>query len=56
MLKAVNLTKKFDDLQWITLTQRSKAVLYLVLSEPTEQENLRFCVWQPGSLKQMRAM
>ena len=58
MLKAVNLTKKFDDLVAVDHinAEGSKAVLYLVLSEPTEQENLRFCVWQPGSLKQMRAM
>ena len=58
MLKAVNLTKKFDDLVAVDHinAEIKSGFMYLVLSEPTEQENLRFCVWQPGSLKQMRAM
>ena len=56
MLKAVNLTKKFDDLvavDHINAEIKSGSVFGLI---GTNGENLRFCVWQPGSLKQMRAM
>ena len=60
MLKAVNLTKKFDDLvavDHINAEIKSGSVFGLIGTNGAgKKKNLRFCVWQPGSLKQMRAM
>lgn len=56
MLKAVNLTKKFDDLvavDHINAEIKSGSVFGLIGTNGAGKSTV-FCVWQRASLKQMR--